>query len=880
MKKIKEYLSPAIITVFIFIIVFAILGIAPFGEKSVFHYDMALASYPSLTLLWDVLHGDTDWLYNFNIGGGENAYVAISKSPINWLVALGKRENILMTGSWLVVLKFALLSITTYYSLKYFFPKLEKKWILFASLLNTFSGFSLLYYVIFDWIELWAVFPLIMVGFKKILDGESGILYTVTVTLCLLINIQVAYYIMFFLIFATLIMLILYVKKENRIKTAIKIFLNTVVALLISFISFYPIFIFSAKSYRISDADEVVSRVNNIAFKLLHILTSPILIFYSIQMVKNYKNDKKATKILIAFMILLLLPIIVEPFNRLWHTGSYSGMPYRFAFILIFIAICGMLRYIQTRKPEPKKEQNAKGVKIVKVILILFMIGNFAFNIYAINKAWEYQYIVGEVKNDEQLQYYNNVAISVIAGVLILLCSQEVQEQKFRNFMLVGVFIINTIFLMFLYIKNFECFAMIDSEDSIYLSQKLYDDFYEENEYKVKDDTELLMYNYPYIMKMNSIQNWFHIIPKRQVLAIQKMGYANNSVIQKDVGGTIISDLVVGVNRIISKDKDEEIYKELKSRNDIKYYTYNFKELPLCKVYSGEDLNKVTNYLEEDFEIKDVFGVQNELYNIFLNRNNNQEQIITVQKERKEENIEKKDGKYNVAEDSKITYEVELDSKSNLYLYSYELEGYVLLIQIYKDSDRKEKIYENELPYPDELHNGILDLGTYNEEKLYIDISFVYDDRNDELNSIERSNKKEESTDKDDNKEGIFKEIELGILNVEQFLKDINDNEFVNSNLKTNDHTFEITVENAEKGQYLMIPINYDDDWKAKNNGEEIEILPALGTYMSVELEEGENQIYFEFFPEDLKIGANVTFITSIVYVIMLIICKKSKIKF
>ena len=232
------------------------------------------------------------FIYNFNIGGGENAYVAIPKSPINWLVALGKRENILMTGSWLVVLKFALLSITTYYSLKYFFPKLEKKWILFASLLNTFSGFSLLYYVIFDWIELWAVFPLIMVGFKKILDGESGILYTVTVTLCLLINIQVAYYIMFFLIFATLIMLSLYVKKENRIKTTIKIFLNTVVALLISFISFYPTFVFSAKSYRISDADEVVSRVNNIAFKLLHILTSPILIFYSIQMVKNYKNDK------------------------------------------------------------------------------------------------------------------------------------------------------------------------------------------------------------------------------------------------------------------------------------------------------------------------------------------------------------------------------------------------------------------------------------------------------------------------------------------------------------------------------------------------------------------------------------------------------------
>ena len=90
----------------------------------------------------------------------------------------------------------------------------------------------------------------------------------------------------------------------------------------------------------------------------------------------------------------------------------------------------------------------------------------------------------------------------------------------------------------------------------------------------------------------------------------------------------------------------------------------------------------------------------------------------------------------------------------------------------------------------------------------------------------ETAEKKNE--DKDNKKEGIFKEIELGILNVEQFLKDINDNKFVNSNLKMEGHTFKVTVENAEKSQYLMIPINYDNDWKAKNNGKEIEIRKKL----------------------------------------------------
>lgn len=876
MKKLKEYLYPIIITASLFIIVYFALSIAPFGEKSVFHYDMGLATFPQLSFLWDILHGKSDFIYNFNIGGGENAFVAISKIPLNLLIGLGKRENILMTGSWLLVLKFVFLSITTYFALKEFFPKIKKEWIVLGTLLNTFSSFSLLYYVIFDWIDLWALFPLVMVGFKKILDGKSGLLYTITVSMCVLFNFQCAYYILFFLILATPIMLILYVNKEKRFKIALKIFFNTVFAVLIAFITFYPSFIFSIESYRITNPNETSWQVNNIPFKILHILTSPILIFYSIKMIKNYKNDKKVTKMIIALFLLLLLPIVIEPFNKLWHTGSYSSLPYRFAFILIFIAVCGMLRYIQTAKSEPVKEQNVNGVKIAKIIIILLLIANIFFNLYALKDSWDFQYIVGTLNS----KYYSNVFLSTLAGILILFCSNEIQEEKFRKYVLISIFIINTFFLMFLYIKNFPSFAMIDDENSIYFSQKLYEDFYEENnEYKAKDETRILPLNYPYILKMNSIQNWFHTIPKRQVFAIQKLGYNYYNQLQYDTGGTIISDSVLGVNRIFSKEnKDEEVFKKLKTRDTIHYYTYNFNQLPLCKVYANQDFEKVTNYLEEDFKIKDVFAVQNELHKIFFDKTN--EKIIEVQKDRKEENIEKKDGKYCITEESKITYEVNLNKKSNLYLYAYDLTQYVLKIQIYKDNTRTEKIYENESPYPYEHHNGILDLGIYDAQKLYIDLNFTIYQENGESNSKEKQNEKNDKSNiKKDNKP-TFEEIELGILDIETFLKAIKETDFTHSDIKTDGHTFSINVENAEENQYLMIPINYDEDWSAKINGKETEIFPALGTYMTIPIEKGENHIEFEFFPKDLTIGIRVTYISTILYIIILLICKKKKVIF
>lgn len=856
MKRIFEYLKPMLITCVLFIVVYMILNITPFGSKTVFHYDMGLQYYPALTLMWDVLHGERGLFYNFNIGGGESAYASLVSngffSPVNWLVALGERESIPTTTSWVLMIKFALISLSTYYVLKKMFPNLKEKWILLGSLLNTFSSYSLLYYINFQWIECWALFPLIMLGIKNILDGKSGVLFTISLTACLLISFYMSWLILLIIIFGGFLALILYCKKENRIKAAGKIFFNTFISLFISFISFYPAFTVSMSSYRMENTNVFLEESNPIIFKSIHFLTCPILLYYNFKMLSNYKNDSKNVKLLGGLLLITTIPFFIEPINKMWHTGSYSGLPFRFGFIIIFIMICSMLHYIDVRKDVEKKHESGK-VKLVKGIILFILIINIIFNIYSINQSGDYQYIIGEI-TQETVSNYINIAISVIIGINILGCTNILNDKKFEYKIIFALFIVNALFLMFLYIKNLDIFSLENKveNESLFIVQDYYENFYEEDIYKVKDETQMLFNNYPYVLKANSIENWFHIIPERQVNAQKKLGYSYYRVVQEDNGGTLISDLVLGVNKIFSNtEKNGKVYKLIKEADGVNYYTYNFKTLPLCKIYEFSEI--VQNFLEEDFEIKNVFETQNDLYKVFFNDNDDIIKLVNNDME----NIKYEAGKYIANKDSKIKYNINVNETSNLYIYMYNAENCILKIKVFDEQNNK--VFENYLRYPSYCYNGILDLGVVEKGNYNIEAVFVFEDEEIEL--------------------GNFEKVELGILDVNKLITNINEKYNYDEKVEFGKNDFKVEIKSSEENQKLFIPINYDEGWTATLNGKEIPIDKALGTYMSINLEKGDNEINFSYFPSNLKMSINITFAALALYIILNVFCKITKIE-
>ena len=59
----------------------------------------------------------------------------------------------------------------------------------------------------------------------------------------------------------------------------------------------------------------------------------------------------------------------------------------------------------------------------------------------------------------------------------------------------------------------------------------------------------------------------------------------------------------------------------------------------------------------------------------------------------------------------------------------------------------------------------------------------------------------------------------------------------------------------AKEGQALFLPVTYDKGWTATVNGEKTEVFRTAGTFLSLSLKEGENQIVLRYTPPGLRAG-------------------------
>ena len=98
------------------------------------------------------------------------------------------------------------------------FPKFDFKDVFLAKLFYTLSSFTFLYYENFQWIECWGLFPIVMLGIKRIGEGKSSLLYVVSYSILLLISYYIAWLTVLATLFASMLYFWFFVKKENRLR--------------------------------------------------------------------------------------------------------------------------------------------------------------------------------------------------------------------------------------------------------------------------------------------------------------------------------------------------------------------------------------------------------------------------------------------------------------------------------------------------------------------------------------------------------------------------------------------------------------------------------------------------------------------------------------
>lgn len=833
MEKVKKYgkfLIAPVIAVAIALLIYAVKGIYPFGGMTIAHADMGQSYETFYHLLWDILRGGKSLLYSYTLGSGSNVFGGALldgfASPLAWLIVLFKRENIIYAFSYLLLIRIALIALTTYIFLNKIYKKSgngEKLefWKVLFSVMYALSGYVLISYTNIMWLDVVAIFPIFCLGIHRLLTQNKSGLFVVTLTLSLIISYYISYMILFFILSCLPFAVFLYAKKEDRKRVAGKLIMAVLLSLFLSMFSFLPAFSQTMSSYRMAAKAATVVENNEAGMKLIFLMMSAIELLGAVRLLKYFKKDNIVKMMILSLIMCGILPILFERINMLWHTGSHNCFPFRYGFIPIFIMLnCGMYYITKYLSHEKKFEKT----DIVFIILALFSIVILTPKI-----------ILSINGNDPAFRIATEdcvvMCMQTIMYAFLLNIILKIENKKIRN-VIISVVVLSQILiqgLAYIGVPEEKRGGPEHSDSSITVANELLSTFNTNNTelYRYKDIDQNLTENYPLVMDSPSISTFLHIISKEQVLTHSQLGYTRNNTKLGDCGGTLLSDAILGLKYTLSRSElDSNIYqKDGTSESGINLYEYK-NMLPYGITYeNAEDISTIP-------EEYNVYAAQNYVYKNLFSSNEDIIKEVTTQKEKMDEN----------GELTKFKYNIRVNEKSYLYAHGNESDTKIYIIKVNGETVTIPWINDhNNAMYPYRYDNGIINLGEYENQDVEIEGVCYQEDCN-------------------------LKFATLPLEKIENFVANYKEN--TTKEIKIENNKIKIKVENAKAGQKLFLPIIYDAGWTGVNNGENTSVNRIFNTYISLDLKEGTNEIELTFIPAKMKLGIELSVVTLVIILI------------
>lgn len=848
LKKNYSYILAPLTTVIILLLVYGLKGIFPFGDKTIIQADLGQSYVPVFYNIHDILRNSGSFLWSFNLGIGSNFYGSFILnalfSPFTLIFGLIERSQIINYVNIMLILKTAIMSLTAIYTFKKIYKNTKEEWFYIFGLLYALSGYVLLSYHNIVWFDSLIIFPLFCLSFKHLLDTGKSKWFVITLSILLILSYYISYMVLMMIVFVGSLYIIFISKKDLKKKITMKLFLSTLLALAISAFAFLPSFMQSSASMRLSNVVASNSLENKHLFtKLNFFMCAALPIFLVIKgLIVRRKEEKKLSLFFILTILFTTIGIFLEPINKMWHTGSYNSFPYRYGFIPLFLLSLIALYYLNERieKKKNRKEKRKFSKKEEKVIIdtadkniklkVISLIIIFLLNIYLIIRLSPY-ILKGEI-------VWGLVDPGLIVGlttifilfILMIYIISLLKDKTIRNMLTIGVTIIqifiNTLWYIGIDNKNI---AFYESKDE---ALKLENDIAKEVKLernsidRYKELTAKFEPNYAYMLNVPTISNWVHIQTTDQYNLHRNLGYSTNYTRNQDLGGTLFSDAFYHVKYVFSEEKlSSKIYNKVDNYQDITLYEK--KTLPFGYLNNNETIEAY----------KDSFTYQNELYKKIFNQENN---IIDEIKPIYE------------IEDDHYKTEITLNNRSELYLY-IDKENYKAITNIkVNDKNIYVKTINNKKNrhYPTVKTNGILNLGTHKGK-----IVLEFDKK--ELQDINN--------------------IKIGYTILGIYNNFIDNNNYYKTEVETDGSNMKI-ITNSNDKTHLLVPITYNEGWKALVNNKEVNIEKYATNYMNIPLEEGRNIIELHFEPPMFKTSILISIISLLVFVIITLLNKKYKI--
>lgn len=366
LQRNKLILAAFCLPVILMLLAFLVMGIYPAGENQIAVIDMYHQYVPFLGELQSKLQSGGSLFYTWNGAGGSNFWNLLAyygASPLNLILVLFPKKFLMEGVTLILLLKIGLAGSTMAVYLRAIVWEKDKR-----SADISLAGFATLYalcsYVMaYYWCIMWmdavALLPLCILGLHKILDGRSGVFYTVCLALVVVINYYMAIMVCIFILFYYPVLYFIKVQGESAghfFKTTGRAVGYSLLGVLMSAVMLLPTWMSMQSTYYISaDMPEKTELYNDLLDILNQMLPNAeltyreglpnlycgmfvviLLVFYWIS-----RTIPLREKLLNgAFLVFLIFSLNINKLDFIWHGFHFPNqLPYRYTFMICFLLI-------------------------------------------------------------------------------------------------------------------------------------------------------------------------------------------------------------------------------------------------------------------------------------------------------------------------------------------------------------------------------------------------------------------------------------------------------------------------------------------------------------------------------------------------------------
>lgn len=517
---------------------YTIFGLYPFGEKTLAWCDMSQQVIPLMMELKDVLTGKSGWFLNLQNAGGMSfwgVFFFFLSSPFHLLVLLVDKADIYLLVNVLVLIKLSMAAAAASVFFQRETPELSLPAHLAICIGYGLCGYGLMYYQNLVWLDMLYLFPLTMLGFIRLVEDGRTKLFTVCLALSIIFNYYLSYMLLLGMIICGAVFLHYCTPRERLQETTGKLGLSAVTALLITTVVWLPSLLQCLSSARTGGG--VVQSVRSGGMFTKIYTTLPVLCCTmgaaaAPLLGKSFAQGAKARAVRICWA-LTVLPMLVEPVNKLWHMGSYQAFPVRYGYMPVFFGLWYMAQGLNLRTIDPRRQHK----RPVLLLLLPAILG--AYLLYA--RFEEISSYTSTLWVSKEGFLYLSIFWLACLAVVLAVCTayRKGLSGRLSSLALLGLVLIQSSVQIPAFIGSA---ANIPSKSLSVLSVPAIED---EGLYRVKQDSKFTHVNLVGGMGYPTLNHYTSLTDARYLAAMKKLGYSSYWMETSGCCGTLASDILL-----------------------------------------------------------------------------------------------------------------------------------------------------------------------------------------------------------------------------------------------------------------------------------------------------------------------------------------------